>query len=49
MVGESAGQPGFQSSIRILVSSDTGSSARSALQNLVAASSIFTDEYNNQL
>ncbi len=49
MVGESAGQPGFQSSIRILVSSDTGSSARSALQNLVAATSIFTDEYNNQL
>ncbi len=49
MVWESAGQPGFQSSIRILVSSDTGSSARSALQNLVAATSIFTDEYNNQL
>lgn len=49
MVGESAGQPGFSSSIRILVSSDTGSSARSALQNLVAATSIFTDEYNNQL
>jgi Type IV secretory system Conjugative DNA transfer len=49
MVGESAGQPGFQSSIRILVSSDTGASARSALQNLVAATSIFTDEYNNQL
>ncbi len=49
MVGESAGQPGFAASIRILVSSDTGASARSALQNLVAATSIFTDEYNNQL
>jgi hypothetical protein len=49
MVGESAGQPGFQTSIRILVSSDTSESARNALQNLVAASSIFTDEYNNQL
>lgn len=49
MVGESAGQPGFEASIRILVSSDTGASARSALQNLVAATSIFTDEYNNQL
>lgn len=49
MVGESAGQPGFSASIRILVSSDTGASARSALQNLVAATSIFTDEYNNQL
>ncbi len=49
MVGESAGQPGFSSSIRILVASDTSDSARSALQNLVAATSIFTDEYNNQL
>jgi hypothetical protein len=49
MVGESAGQPGFASSIRILVSSDTSASTRSALQNLVAATSIFTDEYNNQL
>jgi hypothetical protein len=49
MVGESAGQPGFAASIRILVASDTSDSARNALQNLVAASSIFTDEYNNQL
>lgn len=49
MVGESAGQPGFSASIRILVSSDTSSSAKSALQNLVAATSIFTDEYNNHL
>lgn len=49
MVGESAGQPGFAASMRILVSSDTGASARSALQNLVAATSIFTDEYNNRL
>ncbi len=49
MVWESAGQPGFSSSIRILVASDTSDSARSALQNLVAATSIFTDEYNNQL
>jgi hypothetical protein len=50
MVGESAGQPGFAASIRILVASDTSeSAARNALQNLVAATSIFTDEYNNQL
>ncbi len=49
MVGESAGQPGFRASMRILVSSDTSASARSALQNLVAATSIFTDEYNNRL
>jgi hypothetical protein len=49
MVGESAGQPWFAMSIRMLVASDTGESAKNALQNLVAASSIFTDEYNNQL
>ena len=49
MVGESAGQPGFESSIRILVSSDTRTSAHNGLQNLIAATSIFTDEYNNQL
>ena len=49
MVGESAGQPGFEASIRILVSSDTRESAHQGLQSLVAATSIFTDEYNNQL
>lgn len=49
MVGESAGQPGFECSIRILVSSDTGSSAKNALSSLVAATNVFTDEYNNQL
>jgi len=49
MVGESAGQPGFQASIRLLVSSDTRQSAHNALQSLVAATSIFTDEYNNHL
>ena len=49
MVGESAGQPGFEASIRILVSSDTRESAHQWLQSLVAATSIFTDEYNNQL
>jgi hypothetical protein len=49
MVGESAGQPGFEASIRILVSSDTRESAHQGLQSLIAATSIFTDEYNNQL
>lgn len=49
MVGESAGQPWFIASIRILVSSDTRESAHQGLQSLVAATSIFTDEYNNQL
>ncbi len=49
MVWESAWQPGFSCSIRILVASDTGSSAKNALSSLVAATNVFTDEYNNQL
>lgn len=49
MVGESAGQPGFECSIRILVASDSRESAHQGLQSVVAANSIFTDEYNNQL
>ncbi len=49
MMGESAGQPGFECSIRILIASDTGSSAKNALGSLVAATNVFTDEYNNQL
>ncbi len=49
MVGESAGQPGFEGSIRILVASDTSLSAKNALSTLVSATNIFTDEYNNQL
>lgn len=49
MVGESAGQPGFQASIRILVASDTPQSAESGLYNLISSMNIFTDEYNNKL
>ncbi len=49
MVGESAGQPAFEGSIRILVASDTALSAKNGLSTLVSATNIFTDEYNNQL
>jgi hypothetical protein len=49
MVGESAGQPAFRGSIRIMVSSDTPVSAKNGLSTLVSATNIFTDEYNNQL
>jgi Type IV secretory system Conjugative DNA transfer len=49
MVGESAGQPAFEWSIRILVASDTSVSAKNWLSTLVSATNIFTDEYNNQL
>ena len=49
MVGEAAGQPGFDCSIRILVASDNRASAHDGLHSLIAANSVFTDEYNNQL
>lgn len=48
-VWESAWQPGFDSSIRILVASKTVESAKQWLENLMAATSIYRDEYNNQL
>jgi hypothetical protein len=46
---ESAGQPFFTSSIRILVSSKTPKNAEEWVHAIVAAASIFTDEYNNSL
>jgi hypothetical protein len=49
MVGESAGQPGFEVSIRVLVSSDTPQSAEAGLYNFISSMNIFTDEYNNKL
>ena len=49
MVGESAGQPAFRASIRVLVSSETPESAKNGLYNLLGTTSIFTDEYNNKL
>jgi len=48
-VWESAGQPWFQASIRILVASKTTASAKQWLENLLSTTSIFRDEYNNQL
>ena len=49
MVGESAWQPAFRGSIRVMVASDTPVSAKNGLSTLVSATNIFTDEYNNQL
>ena len=46
---ESAWQPSFKTSIRILVSSKSPKSAEEWAHSIVAASSIFTDEYNNAL
>lgn len=46
---EAAGQPFFSCSIRILVSSKTDHTAENWVHDIVAAASIFTDEYNNSL
>lgn len=46
---EAAAQPTFQSSIRIIVSSKVYDDAENWVHSIVAASSIFTDEYNNAL
>jgi len=46
---EAAGQPFFETSIRILVSSKEDNTAEKWVHAIVAASSIFTDEYNNSL
>ncbi len=48
-VWESAWQPWFETSMRILVASKTVESATQWLQNLLSTTSIFRDEYNNQL
>ena len=48
-MGESAGQPGFLASMRIIVGSETPQSAEIALQTTVGGTNIFTDEYNNKL
>ena len=47
-MGESAGQPGYEGSITILVASDTPASAENALQTVIGALNVFTDEYNNK-
>jgi len=48
-MGETAGQPSFKSSIRVLVSSKEKKSSESGIHAIIAASSIFIDEYNNAL
>lgn len=46
---EAAAQPVFKTSIRVLVSSKKHSSSENGVHAIVAAASIFTDEYNNAL
>lgn len=49
IMGEAAAQPAFKSSARVLVSSKVHQSAENWVHAIVAAASIFTDEYNNSL
>jgi hypothetical protein len=48
-VGESAGQPAFLASIRLLVSSEDSTATKNALESVIGAMSMYTDEYNNKL
>lgn len=49
VMGEAAAQPSFRTSIRVLVSSKTPRNAEHGVHAIVAAASMFTDEYNNSL
>jgi len=49
LMWEAASQPAFETSIRILVSSKEYNECEQWVHNIVAAASIFTDEYNNSL
>jgi len=49
VMGEAAAQPSFKTSIRILVSSKHPKNAEHGVHSIVAAASMFTDEYNNSL
>ncbi len=49
LMWEAASQPIFESSIRILVSSKDEKKSEQWIHAIVAAASIFTDEYNNAL
>lgn len=49
IMGEAAAQPAFKTSIRVLVSSPEHQHSEDWVHAVVAAASIFTDEYNNSL
>lgn len=49
IMGEAAAQPAFKTSVRVLVSSKTHQNSEDWVHAIVAAASIFTDEYNNSL
>ncbi|MCD5380804.1 type IV secretory system conjugative DNA transfer family protein [Candidatus Gracilibacteria bacterium] len=49
LMGEAAAQPNFETSIRVIVSSPKYQNCENGVHAIVAAASIFTDEYNNSL
>lgn len=49
IMGESAGQLSFRSSLRVICSSKDGKKAEEAVHAIIGAATVFTDEYNNAL
>lgn len=49
MVGESAAQSTFDCSIIAIVGSDTEESAQNGINSIITSTSIFTNEYCNEL
>lgn len=49
MVGESAGQSAFTCTIMVLVGSDSEESAQNGINSMLTSTSVFTNEYSNEL
>ena len=49
MVGESAAQSSFSATILVLVGSDTPEGAQSGIDSILTSTSVFTNEYCNEL
>jgi len=48
-MGETASQPAFKASIRVLVASKEEKSSENGVRSIISTASIFIDEYNNAL
>ena len=49
MVGESAAQSAFSATILVLVGSDTAEAAQNGIDSILTSTSVFTNEYCNEL
>jgi hypothetical protein len=49
MVGESAAQSAFSATILVVVGSDTVESAQGGIDSMLTSTSVFTNEYCNEL